>query len=1347
MEKVSIQYSGPGFAQQTYSQEDNRLVASNFVTSNFGDTSDYIEFFIYDANNNLVDYTYDAKDYYPNANSGTVANRFSSLNLDPESDLKARGYNRGSLNIQYNFLRKLFNSNYGTFYWIKEISTSRTELKVSSQVLSDTVIKNAFSQYQSYAVSKNYFPDFYLNFGSNELIIANNVAYVEDADGANLLIKLYEPLPDAYDLKSQLWFVDKVAESVSFNVDIQTIAETTVSGNSLRGPNFKIAVNNKTTQTTPYYNYNGLLTSPVSSSYQKLMSYYQDKSVGINVDYSNFGNFVHFSSAEERLNNFVYKLQLLESYNAQLADQHLISGGPITFGFASSSIGAIQNSINNIIEKFDVYEYYLYFSSGSFAWPKMNNTQPYQLYSVSSSVASNWLGSKDIVTTPTTASLLYSASFYDATNKDLLRNTIPQYLLDDPNNAPYTTFLDMIGQHFDNIWLYYKDVTTRYDATNNPETGISLDVVSDALKGLGFELYTNSNVSDNLFYSLFGINQQGSLLPPTGSEKINTYVTSSMETLPADTLQSEIYKRLYHNLPYLLKTRGTQRSIKALISTFGIPEEILTVNEFGGQNRYASVGINDINNQKISINTGSVQLTGSVLSPYTTNQFFSVDKRLNSTNVEVGFSTANTINANISASLPSLNLDQLIGDPSYAYSGSYPALEAQKTSYFSTYTNPHSVWEYIRLIKYYNNALFKTIKDFVPARTNLSTGIIVKSHILERNKYARHEPSMSVSNNFSESIDMLTFSADFANGSSISGSVSASGYYTSSIGYIPYTISDGRQLFNGEFDGTVITATTLNSIGDQTEQSKTQYVGTGSFNLTYSLSPLYQNVTASVRSKRFFDLDYDSNQLKPINLGLITESISSSQFNNYNTYTNPLNPYAELQDYNYALNSFTVPRYYGSKTTSATYNDYTEGDQSYGNTAAIDKLKFQYAYLVDMYSSSFQLPGRVNAQIKYIFTNDQNVLNLTKTNENIFTVQNVYKSGETVDISLFDYDPADQNIQFLTNNPNLTLFDGGFRYSPTLYNTEGNNTPAMSYLFKNPFQATTDTTTPGPNVYSDANSSNNISNFSATFTLIPPGVQYTYNVSIAKVTGGVTTQNLRFGLRRLATATGLANGLLDQIYYVEYPAGTAFPQTINGILPGDSANYGAPTLFSVSAYVAGPTVTTKTSLFFNSVTESDSRWYAVDNKTIRLTAVQSQYYGSFTFAGSGSSPIELPVFPFSLEYGDMLRFYNSSSRTFGREDEYRVVSTYQANSGGTSYYYVVLDRGLSVLNVDSGSFPSYISKYMSLKHIPDETNLILNYSSSTNIPQDGLIFPQYINPQVKKNSGNVVKALKQQNLI
>jgi hypothetical protein len=125
----------------------------------------------------------------------------------------------------------------------------------------------------------------------------------------------------------------------------------------------------------------------------------------------------------------------------------------------------------------------------------------------------------------------------------------------------------------------------------------------------------------------------------------------------------------------------------------------------------------------------------------------------------------------------------------------------------------------------------------------------------------------------------------------ISGSTINSGFHTSSLGIIPYTSTDGIELYNGEFGGTVITATTQTSIGDQTEVSSIQYNGVETSYTTYSLDYLYQNVSASVRSERFFNLDYTSDQLTPINLGLITQSINSAVNDNYNTYTNPNNPY------------------------------------------------------------------------------------------------------------------------------------------------------------------------------------------------------------------------------------------------------------------------------------------------------------------------------------------------------------------------------------------------------------------------------------------------------------------------
>ena len=65
----------------------------------------------------------------------------------------------------------------------------------------------------------------------------------------------------------------------------------------------------------------------------------------------------------------------------------------------------------------------------------------------------------------------------------------------------------------------------------------------------------------------------------------NSYVDGSLSgrTVPGDDITKEFYKRLYHNLPYLLKTRGTMRGLRALINCFGVPDTILRINEFGGE--------------------------------------------------------------------------------------------------------------------------------------------------------------------------------------------------------------------------------------------------------------------------------------------------------------------------------------------------------------------------------------------------------------------------------------------------------------------------------------------------------------------------------------------------------------------------------------------------------------------------------------------------------------------------------------------------------------------------------------------------------------------------------------------
>lgn len=1389
MELVNVIYNGPGAPSEDLTLKDRNLIISNFINSSFGNSDDYIELYVYGENGNILLSDYDATDYYPFLNNNPKNNTYSAITLDPEKDARNRGFDRGKVTLQYNFYKKLFNSQFGTYYWIKEISNSRTELKLASQVLSDSVIRQGFDDYRAYISSKNYYPVFYLNFGNNITVVANNVAYTEDDNGSYILVKLYEPLPNQYDVKSELWIVDKIAQSVSFDVNIQVDSAEVDDSIKLRGPNYNVQLNTKNGQTTPFYTYDYLANNAITSSYQKLKSYYQDKAVQINVDYSSFSNFVHFSSAVERVNNFVYKLQLIESSSAIISQQKaLVGGGSV----ASSSITTEQLAIDNIIKNFDIYEYYLYFESASWAWPKSTSTQPYQLYSVTSSEASNFIGEVDVLPTATTQSLLWSASYYDSTNKDLLHNSVPQYLLDDPANQPYITFLDMIGQHFDNIWIYYKDITNRFNATNSPNTGISLDLVSEALRGLGIQLYTNSNVSDNLYYTLFGINPDGSLLPPTGSELITNYVTSSLQTLPAQQIQDEIYKRLYHNIPYLYKSKGTPRAIKALISIYGIPDSILTVKEFGGNFTGSLDGILDLDSSEYKITiatgsngsvTGSQTISSSLLSPYTTIQYYKGDTRLNDTDLQIGFSPADTINSNISTGLSNLNIDQLIGSPALQYSSSYVPLVSASNAYFASYTQPNSVWEYIRLLKFYNNSLFKIIKDFVPARANVSTGIIVKSHMLERNRYTRHEPSVTF-NDYSQSIEMLEVSAD--NGGALTGSTSWSGFITTPIGLASYSSTDGIEKYNGELSGSQITVTD----GQSMEQREYSSTITGSYGELVQLGALYQNVSSSVRSQNLIDLDYNSDQIRPVNYGAVTYSLDQIQVNNYQAYTNPNNPFAQVQDYNYFLDRSLIPRYAGSETISATYNTYTAGDESYGKTAAIDKIKYQYAYLVDIYTSSKFMPDRSNAQIKYLIDNDQNVLDLTKTNKNIFEVQNVYRSGESTDIALFEYDELNPYTQQLANNPTVTIYEGGWRYLPILHNVSS----SLSYqLFElqNPTKINIEFGTPIPPDSDYLNPDNYIINIEQCDTYVFIGEDAYTSTWSATVTCSLSpapTVDITLTIKYTTpTNCNLDCGFIEYTKTVTIPANNTSANV--GLLASIGPCFGMvspgtncySSTYPCSIYIDSITAgsggggggrggTNTYTYYTTNVTSSQPCLYLLSQSNeIVFSSEFTHYYvnNSPLIFSSSSDPnwlvsgLDQVVIPFTLSIGDKISFFDSASRLGWNElNEYTVKNVRVSGSTSTVSSSVLLaevSRPVNLALFSSGSgiptesitrSPFRSCRYVVWKHVPDETNVMLRYNpKSPELLENGLLMPQYIDPIVRDNSGNVIKALKQQNLI
>ena len=67
----------------------------------------------------------------------------------------------------------------------------------------------------------------------------------------------------------------------------------------------------------------------------------------------------------------------------------------------------------------------------------------------------------------------------------------------------------------------------------------------------------------------------------------------------------------------------------------------------------------------------------------------------------------------------------------------FRSLKTIKDIYFQKVERkPLGIPDYIRTIQFFDHTLFKLIKEFVPAKANLKTGLVIEPHYLERTKVA-----------------------------------------------------------------------------------------------------------------------------------------------------------------------------------------------------------------------------------------------------------------------------------------------------------------------------------------------------------------------------------------------------------------------------------------------------------------------------------------------------------------------------------------------------------------------------------------------------------------------------------
>lgn len=394
--------------------------------------------------------------------------------------------------------------------------------------------------------TKAAFEEKYFSYFKNALNIGNNTMFqiidhtylderLVETDPLTLLIKLKSELPDEIKIQTPCWITNISIAPYIINAVVRSSGgRQTIK---ISPPNFLAHSDN-----ISLYNSNESFTAADLRNDPTLQQTINvNKTLSeLQVDYTDFHNFVVFSSAAQRLKNFKTKISTWYMLSSSLealeteASRSLASG--TLYPQYSLEKSSLESQMNDIVNSFDGYESYL-FQTGSYAY----NPQ-----------------TKEFVNASYVADQDTDAILYDKSNRDSLINNTPDHIVLDSSNDEYLTFLNMVGHFFDNLYLYITNLPSEKVIQNNSTRAFSKQMVDYMLETFGWKI--------------------GTTYEDLTSEDV--YTTGSSQMTAEDRAKT-IQTRVLNALPQIYKTKGTEECIQLFLSCYGIPSNLLDIREYG----------------------------------------------------------------------------------------------------------------------------------------------------------------------------------------------------------------------------------------------------------------------------------------------------------------------------------------------------------------------------------------------------------------------------------------------------------------------------------------------------------------------------------------------------------------------------------------------------------------------------------------------------------------------------------------------------------------------------------------------------------------------------------------------
>jgi hypothetical protein len=461
------------------------------------------------------------------------------------------------------------------------ITSTPIQINLTNKILSSSqfYVENSLESY----FDENLELKSLVNFGNDRQVVLINKRYGPKDQTAvdTMQVKLLRPLPDDIGLGDTAFISREIGNTLIDNVKMRFAPELDKTP-YLRPANTYVKVNKSLGKSLSNVTLSllGLQTGSLGGYTTSNNISFEDivmrqwysfdfNSSELNIDFSNYENFVFYGSAVMRLEAFKQKLKKIEKLEIQ---RQQFSGSSFVGSMDSAATSYVLKTSaelakekENIIRSFDRYEQHLYFTpSGSLSpysasvsyvdseteynsisyWPKDSNNN---LYSTDNAIAESWYSTQfDIATR------------FDEQNYNNIVNSLPSHILEDLNSGAYITFVAMIGHFFDTIKPYIDQFPEIYDRNLNPNEGLSKDLIMDIADSIGFPLPTLNTVY-NLSDSVIG----------------------SLNETPRRDYTVETYKRLLHNFPYFVKSKGTKTALNMLLRSLGISDSLIDVKEIG----------------------------------------------------------------------------------------------------------------------------------------------------------------------------------------------------------------------------------------------------------------------------------------------------------------------------------------------------------------------------------------------------------------------------------------------------------------------------------------------------------------------------------------------------------------------------------------------------------------------------------------------------------------------------------------------------------------------------------------------------------------------------------------------